>query len=210
MKYSIAISGFQSELIIKPFLRVRNPLDELILIVTNNSKSLETADAVKNVLAFNNVKCMLLSVNDIFNFFEVLVNLEILLEKNGKPKWINVSAGPGIAISSLTFFSITHNIPVVFYNRENDKTSMVDISKSKDLFRNAKKNLNILKLIENNPLLLGEISDKLALSKSTISRRISLLKEAYLVETVIINRKMTVKITDTSLKLLEKKDFFKP
>ena len=208
MRYSIAISGFQSELIIKPFLRVRNPLDELVLIVTNNPKSLETADAVKRVLAFNNVECTLLPVTDIFNFFEVFVNLEILFEKKGKPKWINVSAGPGIAISSLTFFSITHNIPVVFYNRENDKTSMVDISKSKDLFRNARKNLNILKLIEKNPLFLEEISNKLGLSKSTISRRVSLLREAYLVQTTVINRKMIVKITDTSLKLLEKKDFF--
>lgn len=208
MRYSIAISGFQSELIIKPFLRVRNPLDELVLIVTNNPKSLETADAVKRVLAFNNVECTLLPVSDIFNFFEVFVNLEILFEKKGKPKWINVSAGPGIAISSLTFFSITHNIPVVFYNRENDKTSIVDISKSKDLFRNARKNLNILKLIEKNPLFLEEISNKLGLSKSTISRRVSLLREAYLVQTTVINRKMIVKITDTSLKLLEKKDFF--
>ncbi len=208
MRYSIAISGFQSELIIKPFLRVRNPLDELVLIITNNPKSLETADAVKRVLAFNNVECTLLPVTDIFNFFEVFVNLEILFEKKGKPKWINVSAGPGIAISSLTFFSITHNIPVVFYNRENDKTSLVDISKSKDLFRNARKNLNILKLIEKNPLFLEEISNKLGLSKSTISRRVSLLREAYLVQTTVINRKMIVKITDTSLKLLEKKDFF--
>ena len=208
MRYSIAISGFQSELIIKPFLRVRNPLDELVLIITNNPKSLETADAVKRVLAFNNVECTLLPVTDIFNFFEVFVNLEILFEKKGKPKWINVSAGPGIAISSLTFFSITHNIPVVFYNRENDKTSIVDISKSKDLFRNARKNLNILKLIEKNPLFLEEISNKLGLSKSTISRRVSLLREAYLVQTTVINRKMIVKITDTSLKLLEKKDFF--
>ena len=208
MRYSIAISGFQSELIIKPFLRVRNPLDELILIVTNNSKSLETADAVKRVLAFNNVECTLLTITDIFNFFEVFVNLEILFEKKGKPKWINVSAGPGIAIASLTFFSIAHNVPVVFYNRENDKTSMVDISKSKDLFRNARRNLNILKLIKTNPLFLEEISNKLGLSKSTISRRVSLLREAYLVQTTVINRKMIVKITDTSLKLLEKKDFF--
>ena len=208
MRYSIAISGFQSELIIKPFLRVRNPLDELVLIITNNPKSLETADAVKRVLAFNNVECTLLPVTDIFNFFEVFVNLEILFEKKGKPKWINVSAGPGIAISSLTFFSITHNVPVVFYNRENDKTSLVDISKSKDLFRNARKNLNILKSIEKNPLFLEEISNKLGLSKSTISRRVSVLREAYLVQTTVINRKMIVKITDTSLKLLEKKDFF--
>ena len=208
MRYSIAISGFQSELIIKPFLRVRNPLDELVLIITNNPKSLETADAVKRVLAFNNVECTLLPVTDIFNFFEVFVNLEILFEKKGKPKWINVSAGPGIAISSLTFFSITHNVPVVFYNRENDKTSLVDISKSKDLFRNARKNLNILKSIEKNPLFLEEISNKLGLSKSTISRRVSVLREAYLVQTTVINRKMIVNITDTSLKLLEKKDFF--
>ena len=96
------VDFFQSELIIKPFLRVRNPIDELILIVTNNSKSLETADAVKKLLAFNNVECTLLSVSDIFNFFEVLVNLEILLERKGRPKWINVSAGPGIAIEYFT------------------------------------------------------------------------------------------------------------
>lgn len=203
MKYGIGISGFQPELIIKPFLRMLEPIDELVLLVTENTKSIETSEEIKKVLGFAGVECRTVKISDIFNFFEVLVNLENLFEKRGKPSWINVSAGPGIAISALTFFGINHGIIVVFYNKENDKTVKVDVTKSKDLFRNANKNLSLLKLIEKNPLTLKELSFKLNLSKSTVSRRIRILKSAYMVETSVYNKNMSIKITDTSRKLLE-------
>ena len=140
MKYAVAISGFQPDLIIKPFLRVLEPLDELVILTTKNQKSIETAHNVGSFLAFANVKCAIVELNDVFNFFEVLVTLERLLETKGKPLWLNVSAGPGIAISSLTYFAIIHEIVVVFYNKENDKTTRVEIAKSKELFKNARKN----------------------------------------------------------------------
>ena len=206
MKYSIAISVFKPELIIKPFLRMLEPLDELVLLVTQNAKSMETAEKVRSFLAFTNVNCKYVEIQDIFNFFEVLANLENLFKNKGKPLWLNVSAGPGIAISALTFFAITHDIIVVFYNQENDKTSKVEISKSKALFRNASKNMNLLRLIENAPLTIEDIAVNLMLSKSTISRRLKILKAANLVETKIVNKKMSIAISSTSRKLLEKKD----
>ena len=135
MKYAIAISGFQPDLIIKPFLRMLEPLDELVLLITKTQKSIETAHNVSSFLAFANVKCSIIELNDVFNFFEVLVTLESLLETRGKPLWLNVSAGPGIAISSLTYFAIIHEIVVVYYNKENDKTTRVEIAKSKELFK---------------------------------------------------------------------------
>jgi len=132
-----------------------------------------------------------------------MVVLENLYKTRGNPLWINVSAGPGIAIASLTFFAINHNIMVVFYNKEIDRTSKVDISNSRNLFKRATRNNDLLKLIESGPQSLEELALKLSVSKSTASRRVKLLKAASLVETNIKNRKMSVSITNTSKKLLE-------
>ena len=209
MKYAIAISGFQPDLIIKPFLRVLEPLDELVILITKNQKSVETAHNVGSFLAFANVKCSIVELNDVFNFFEVLVTLESLLETKGKPLWLNVSAGPGIAISSLTYFAIIHDIVVVYYNKENDKTTRVEIAKSKELFKNARKNLILLKQLENSPLTLDDLASKVVLSKSSVSRRVRALKSAYLVEIATVNRKMIVSISETGLKLLRAKSIIK-
>ena len=203
MKYAIAIAGFQPELIIKPFLKMLEPVDELMLLTTQNVKSKETARQVSSFLDFANVKTRHIEVEDIFNFFEVMVVLENLYKTRGNPLWINVSAGPGIAIASLTFFAINHNIMVVFYNKEIDRTSKVDISNSRNLFKRATRNNDLLKLIESGPQSLEELALKLSVSKSTASRRVKLLKAASLVETNIKNRKMSVSITNTSKKLLE-------
>ncbi len=209
MKYAIAISGFQPDLIIKPFLRMVEPLDELVLLITKNEKSMETAHNVGSFLAFANVECSYIELSDIFNFFEVLVTLENLLEAKGKPQWLNVSAGPGIAISSLTYFAILHEIVVVFYNKENDKTTKVEIAKSKELFKNARKNFVLLGQLEDSALTLEDLTYKVGLSKSSVSRRVRVLKSAYLVETTSINRKMLVSISETGLKLLHSKMIFK-
>ena len=202
MKYAIAISGFQPDLIIKPFLRMLEPLDELVLLITKNQKSIETAHNVSSFLAFANVKCSIIELNDVFNFFEVLVTLENIFETKGKPLWLNVSAGPGIAISSLTYFAIIHEIVVVFYNKENDKTTRVEIAKSKELFKNARRNLVLLKQLEKLPLTLDDLTSKVDLSKSSVSRRVRVLKSAYLVESAIVDRKMLVSISETGRKLL--------
>ncbi len=202
MKYAIAISGFQPDLIIKPFLRMLEPLDELVLLITKNQKSIETAHDVSSFLAFANVKCSIIELNDVFNFFEVLVTLESLLGTKGKPLWLNVSAGPGIAISSLTYFAIIHEIVVVFYNKENDKTTRVEIAKSKELFKNARRNLVLLKQLEKLPLTLDDLTSKVDLSKSSVSRRVRVLKSAYLVESAIVDRKMLISISETGRKLL--------
>jgi DNA-binding transcriptional ArsR family regulator len=209
MKYAVAISGFQSELIIKPFLVMLEPLDEFVLFTTQNPKSTETAREVSTFLSFANVRCTTVPINDIFNFFELLASLENLSETKGKPLWLNVSAGPGIAISALTYFAIIHETAVVFFNKENNKTSRVEIAKSKDLFRNARKNLRLLRLLENTSLTLDDLTSKINLSKSTVSRRVSVLKSAYLVNTNMVNKKMLVSISETGHILLGTKNVSK-
>ncbi|MEM0134268.1 MAG: hypothetical protein QXU18_03455 [Thermoplasmatales archaeon] len=204
MRYAIAIAGFQPELIIKPFTRMLEPLDKMSLLITQNSKSLETAEKVRTYLAYANVNCDYVKIEDIFNFFEVMVTLETLFTFNGKPLWINVSAGPGIAISSLTFFAIKHDITVVFYNKENDKTSKVEISKSQDLFKKVEDKIELLRLIMNENLSLIDLSRRLKISKSTASRRVKLLKALYLVKTQTINKTLIISISETGLRLIEK------
>ncbi|WP_393971568.1 DUF6293 family protein [Oxyplasma meridianum] len=206
MRYAIAISGFHPELVIKPFLRMTKTIDELVLLGTRNEKSMETTKKIGEFLAFANVRSRYIEIQDIFNFFEILANLENLIVNMGKPLWVNVSAGPGIAISALTFFAINHDVIVVFYNKENDKTTKVEISKAKDLFRNASKNYDLLKLIEKTPLTLSDIAEKLTLSKSTISRRVRILKANYLVEINKKDRRISIGMTNTSRKLLERKE----
>jgi DNA-binding transcriptional ArsR family regulator len=110
----------------------------------------------------------------------------------------------------LTYFAISHDSIVVFYNRENDKTSRVEIAKSKDLFKNAMKNFNLLSLLKNSTQSLDNLSSNLNLSKSTISRRVRVLKSAYLVETKYLDKKMLVYISETGLKLLGAKSMLMP
>lgn len=209
MKYAVAISGFQAELIIKPFLVMLEPIDEFVLFATQNPKSIETANEVSTFLNFAGVRCTTITVNDIFNFFELLALLESIYETKGKPLWLNVSAGPGIAISALTYFAILHETAVVFFNKENNKTSKVEISKSKDLFRSARKNLQILRFLEKSPMTLDDLASKINLSKSTVSRRVSVLKSAYLINKNNVDRKMLVSISETGRILLGTKSLSK-
>jgi len=203
MKYAIAISGFQTDLVINPILRINSRLDLLILLVTDNEKSIETSKNVRVMLEFANIECHNVKVNNIFNFFEVLVNLENLWKTMGSPLWVNVSAGPGIALASMTFFAITHDIPVMFHNKENNETSKVDIHKSKYFFKNANKNLDLLILLAQSPRSLEEISLHLKISKSTASRKVKMLRGLYLVEISYASRRMKVFLSDTGRKFSE-------
>ena len=74
--------------------------------------------------------------------------------------------------------------------------------KSKELFNNDRKNLILLKQLENTALTLDDLTSKVSLSKSSVSRRVRVLKSAYLVETAIFDRKMLASISETGLKLL--------
>ena len=102
----------------------------------------------------------------------------------------------------MTYFAIIHEIVVVFYNKENDKTTRVEIGKSKNLFKNARKNLFLLRQLENSTLTLNDLASRVGLSKSSVSRRVRVLKTAYLVDTVFFERKMHISISETGLKLL--------
>jgi CRISPR locus-related DNA-binding protein len=206
VSYILAIAGFQPDIINRPLFRIKGNIDEVVLLITHHSKSIETYSNVTDAMKFYGVRCRAVQINDIFSFFEVLASIELIIEQMGKPEWINVSAGPGIAISALTFSAIKHNVPVAFYNRENDMTSMVDISKSKDLFNSVRKNLTLLNSIKDEPLSIEEISRKTNLSKSTVSRRVTLLSKFYLVEKRKSNRKLIVQVTEVSKMLLKKRN----
>ena len=52
------------------------------------------------------------------------------------------------------------------------------------------------------PLTLDDLTSKVDLSKSSVSRRIKVLKSTYLVESAIVDRKMLVSISETGRELL--------
>jgi DNA-directed RNA polymerase specialized sigma54-like protein len=109
----------------------------------------------------------------------------------------------------LTYFAILHEIVVVFYNKEKDKPTKVEIAKSKELFKNARKNFVLLGQLEASALTLDDLTYKVGLSKSSVSRRVRVLKSAYPVETNSIERKMRVSISETGLKLLHSRRIVK-
>ena len=54
---------------------------------------------------------------------------------------------------------------VVFYNKEKDKPTRAEMAKSKELFKNAIKNLILLRRLENMAFMLDELTSKFGLYK---------------------------------------------
>lgn len=190
MKYAISISGFDFQLITKPFLSILAPLDFFVLLATKHEKSRETVKSVTKFLDYVNVKTIIKEINNIYDFYEVYIALESLQTAYGTPSWINVSAGPGIAISSLTYFSINNKVKVVSYDRENNMTQSIEVYDSKKIFAYMKNGIRILKALQNKQKSLEELSVELGISKSTVSRKISALKSVSLVGTIWNKREL--------------------
>lgn len=204
MEYAISIAGFKQDLITKPFLAMPTKLDFFVMLVTDHEKSQETSKKVEEFLDFVNVRTLKKKINDIYNFYEIYIALEAIKKEFGTPTWVNVTPGPGIAIASLTFFAINNNVPVIFYNSENQTSTKVDVHDSKKIFIYIKRGIKILETLRNGEKSLQELAQELKVSKSTISRKVSDLKTISIVNTRIESRKVIVSLAQTGLQLLGK------
>lgn len=202
MAYAISISGFKHELITKPFLAIPIRLDFFVMLATLHQKSMETTKKISEFLAFVNVKAITKRIDNIYNFYEIYIALEAIKKEHGLPAWINVTAGPGIAIASLTFFAINNKIPVVSYNDESKATSMINIHNSKNIFIYMNRDIRILELLRVGQKSLEELAHELRVSKSTISRKVSSLKTVSLVETRREKRTMIVSLSSAGSQIM--------
>ncbi len=180
--YAIAIAGFNPELVIRPlyggFLGTKN----LVLVHTVHEKSLETVSAVKQTSAAIGIKTQEIIIKDVFDFFEIYATIEKLISDSGKPIWINVTSGPGVAIAAMALISAEKGIPLVAYDKELDRIVTIrteELAQYYHIKRRYDKTLN--KLLEKEEWTLEELADGLNKSISSISRQVTQLKNAKLV-----------------------------
>ena len=202
MKYSISLCGFNSKLIIAPLISVRTHLERVVLLTTSDARSLQTFDEVSKFTSYLHIQTEKIDIKNIYDFYEISVYLEILKRRYGKPQWLNVSAGPGIAISAFTIFGIANGISVVSYNSDQDNTSLIDVVRFKYFIDYIDKNRKILEVLKNGQKTLGEIAIQTELSKSTISRKIRLFSEMSVVKTKKISQEIVVSLTAGGLEFV--------
>lgn len=202
MDYSLALCGFEPRNITSPFASLVPTVESLFALLSSNPRSVDTYNRVKAVMDGLNIRTVKVPIDDVFNFFEVMVVLESIKKKHGNPKWINVTAGPGIAISGLTMFAIENNVPVVFYNQDSSITRMVNLSGSRDMFRHVENNQEILKLLWKSSMNMDELSGRIGVSKSTMSRRLRLLKTISIINSESVRKRMHVSLTETGRKII--------
>lgn len=100
--YGVAIAGFRPGLIAGPlYMSEVDVIDELVLLTTDDERSRTTVERVTDISTTLNVKTKVVMLTDIFNFNEVQIKCAVLRAREGDPLWLNVSAGPGIAISAM-------------------------------------------------------------------------------------------------------------
>lgn len=199
MNYAISICGFNSTLIKKPFIAHQELINKLIMLTTNDIRSQDTYKNVSDFLNYLNAEAVPKKINNIYDFYEISITLESIKREYGIPKWINVTAGPGIAISSLTIFAINNNIPVLSYSQDKELTSIIDVSASKKMFIYMEKSIKILESLIAGPKTLQELALILNVSKSTISRKVFNLKKTSFVKTENNKRSMVVSLTEAAL-----------
>ncbi|HOK28021.1 MAG TPA: winged helix-turn-helix transcriptional regulator [Methanomassiliicoccaceae archaeon] len=182
--YAISIVGFHPEKVINPFLSQAIKVKSIILLHSDHPQAIETKEKVTKILEENvGVIVCPLQLNDIFNFYEILMVAESLRAALGNPAWINTTAGPGLGASALTLMASYHDIDIVAYDKENNGTRTIPLSRLKDLYKCRDKYAPYLKAIESaGNISLKDLASRLNISISTASRHIKMFKQLELIK----------------------------
>jgi hypothetical protein len=183
--YAIAVAGFNPELIIRPLYGSTRGIKKVILLYTIHEKSIETVSAVKQTAAALGIKTQEIIIKDVFDFFEIYTAIEKLISDNGNPLWINVTSGPGIAIAAMALISAEKGIPLVAYDKELDRTVIVETEELKQYYHIKKRYKKTLtKLLEKEDWTLEELEGGLYRSVSSTSRQVTQLRNAKLITNI--------------------------
>lgn len=186
--YGMTFVGFRSELITRLFkFRVEN-IKRLVLITTAHPDALKTVKQVVAFLSMIGVVAEIINVQDVFDFFEIYFLCERILVSQGKPRWINISAGPGSGISALTLVASAYDIPMISYNMEKDRIIVTDTKKLIKLKKYRAKYIKVLKYLKRGPSSLSDLSKDFDVSKSAMCRRLQNLRSANVVKTTGVGR----------------------
>lgn len=206
--YGLSFVGFRADLIIKPFVRNTPLIGRMMLVSTADEKAIKATNDVKRFLTSIDVPYEVILINDAYNFFELYFMFEKIYYDYGRPKWVNVSAGPGIGIIALSMIAVLHNILMVSYDVQRDNVILTDVSQLKKLDFYKNKYFSILERIGSGKETLSELAKEFNTSKSSMSRRLKNLREFNVVTTSGSGKgysKMTYELTDFGNVLLKSK-----
>ena len=171
-KYAIAIFNKEEDYIVKPFFSNIPKIERLIIISNKNSVDEETKRKLIDFLDTVGVVYDFIYLDDITNFFQVYFTVRVLCVKEGQPVWVNASCGSGIGMAALALHAIKHNIKMVLYEKESDKTVLVDIKKLQRINIFDLRYLNTIKEIANGNNTISKLSNSLNIDKSLVFRRL--------------------------------------
>ena len=182
--YGITIAGHKVDLIVKPFIYSNVKVVETIVIFTDNDpEAKNVAISASKVLMEYGVNTEIVNMDNIFNFQRIFFIAKKILREKGKPEWINVSAGPGVAIAAMVLAFPRSNL--VYFKRgiPTGEVVSIDIERTVMGFKKIEELIPVLEYIKNEKFVeFDELSSQFEyFSRASISRRISLLNSAGLV-----------------------------
>ncbi len=182
--YGLSIVGYKVELIVKPFAYSNvERVNEIVLLTDGNPLALRTAEEARNQLHNYNVTTSIVKTDEIFDFRKMFLLAKKISMEMGQPEWINVTAGPGIAIAVLVLAFPKSRL--IYYSEGPPiRVLSVDVHRLLRAFWNIEKSLPIFDFVrEKGEVEFEEIVKAFHCeSKATISRKLSSLKDAGLLE----------------------------
>ncbi|MEM0161329.1 MAG: DUF6293 family protein [Thermoplasmata archaeon] len=170
--YAIALFNREEDYIIKPFLSNVPKIDKLIIIANKNSEHEESKRRLINFLDEINIAFKFVYVNDITNFFQTFFTVRALCMQEGPPVWVNASCGSGIGMAALAIHAIKHNVKMVVFEKDEDRTAVVDVKKLQKINILDHRYLNIMKNIANGKNTISKLAYANNIDKSSVSRYI--------------------------------------
>jgi len=183
--YGITIAGHRTDLIVKPFLYSNVKVVKTIVIISDeNPEANRTATSASDVLREYGVETEIVKTDNIFNFQKIFFIAKRILREKGKPDWVNVTAGPGIAIAALVTVFPQSNLIYFKEGTLSSEVISVEIENIIKGFGKIEKLIPLLEYIENEGYVeFKRLSFQFEpISKATLSRMLSLLKDSGLID----------------------------
>ncbi len=176
ISYGLAILDLNPSVITKPFLENIPKISKLFIIGSQKEKYFSSLNSIQNFLISINIDYEFINIDDITDFFEIYLTLEKICEKYGIPEWVNVSSNQGIGISAFAVHGYIKNTPLILYDKEKDTTIFTTIKKLKKIRIYKNKYFDIIEELKTGEKTIKDLSNKIGISKSAMSRRLKNMK----------------------------------
>ncbi|MGC8630056.1 MAG: hypothetical protein ACP5RY_05160 [Thermoplasmata archaeon] len=206
--YAIALFNREEDYILKPFFSNIPKINKLVIISNKDSNNEESKRKLVDFLNTINVTAEFVYLDDITNFFQTFFTVKVLCIQEGPPAWVNVSCGSGIGMVALTIQAIKHNIQVILYEKDDDKTVIVDVKKLQKINIFDPRYLNLINDIATGKNTITKLAISNNIDKSLVSRRLKNLMALEIIKKVSDGNKIKpciFSLTEFGKSILQKK-----